>query len=123
MFQLDIKIVFLSGDFQEEVHIEQSPSYVSQGENKACRLKKAIYGFKQSPQAWFEKFSIIISDNGFHSCHSDLFVFICHTKSGIIVLTVYVDNILLCISDSAGILEIKEYLKRQFVIKNMRRPK
>jgi len=33
----------------------------------------------------------------------------------IIVLTVYVDNILLTGSDSAGLLETNEYLKRHFV--------
>ena len=34
---------------------------------------------------------------------------------------VYVDDILLTGSDSGGLLETKEYLKRYFVTKNMRR--
>jgi len=48
-------------DFQEEVYMEQPPDYVAQGETKVCRLKKAIYGLKQSPKVWFEKFSLTIS--------------------------------------------------------------
>jgi len=40
-------------------------------------------------------------------------------KSGIVILVVYVDDILLIGSDSAGLLETKEYLKRHFVIKDM----
>ena len=52
--------------------MKQPPSYVAQGENKVCRLKKAIYGLKQSPRAWFEKFNITISDIGFHQCQSDI---------------------------------------------------
>ena len=46
-------------------------------------------------------------------------VFVRRTRSDIVVLTVYVDNILLTGSDSAGIVETKMYLKRHFVIKDM----
>ena len=44
-------------------------------------------------------------------------------QSGIVVLTIYVDDILLTESDSARILETKKYLKRNFVTKDMVRPK
>ena len=50
-------------------------------------------------------------------------VFIRRTKSGIVVLNVYVDNILLTSSNPAGIVEIKMYLKLHFVTKDMGRPK
>ena len=49
-------------------------------------------------------------------------VFVRHTRSGIVVLAVYVD-ILLTGSDSVGIVETKMYLKCHFVIKDMGRPK
>jgi len=35
----------------EEVYMEQLPGYVAWR-----KLKKAIYGLKQSPREWFEKF-------------------------------------------------------------------
>ena len=103
--------------------MEQPSCYVAQGETKVYRLKKAIYGLKQSPRAWFEKFNLTISVIGFHLCHSNHSVFARRTKSVIIVPTVYVDDILLISSDSTGLLEIKQYLKRYFVIKGMGRPK
>ena len=86
-------------------------------------LKKTIYGLKQSPRAWFEKFNITISGIGFHRCHSDHYVFVRCTKFGIIVLVVYVDDILLNDSNPGGLLETKEYLKRHFVTKDMERPR
>ena len=55
MFQLDVKNTFLYSDLQEEVYMEQSSGYVAQVENMVCRLKKAIYGLKQSSRAWFDK--------------------------------------------------------------------
>ena len=34
--------------------MKQSLGYISQGENMVCKLKKAIYGLKQSLRACFE---------------------------------------------------------------------
>lgn len=39
--------------------MEQPPGYIALGESNVCKLKKAIYGLKQSPRAWFDKFSQI----------------------------------------------------------------
>jgi len=122
LFQMDIKNAFLYGDLQEEVYIGQPPGYVAQGKTKIC-LKKTIYELKQSPRVLFEKFSLTISGIGFRRSHSDHSIFVQCTKSGIVVLVVYVDDILLTGSDSTGIVETKMYLKRHFVTKDMGRPK
>jgi len=44
--------------------MNQPPSYEIQGSLRECRLKKAIYGLKQSPQAWFDKFSTVFAQYG-----------------------------------------------------------
>jgi len=86
---------------------------------KVCHLKKAIYGLNQSPRVQFEKLNLSISGIGFHRCHSDHSVFVRRIKSGIVVLAVYVDDIVLTGSDSAGLLETKKHLKRHSVTKDM----
>jgi len=111
LFQLDVKNAFLYGDLKEKVYMEQPLWYIAQEENTVCRLKKVIYGLKQSPRAWFEKFSMVISGIKFARCHSDHSVFVRRTKFGSIILTVYVDDILLTRSDSVALAETKEYLK------------
>ena len=46
---VDIKNVFLNDIFNEEIYIEQPPSFVAQGEfANVCRLKKSLYILKQS---------------------------------------------------------------------------
>ena len=123
LFQLDVKNAFLYGDLKEQVYMEQPPGYIAQGENIVCRLRKAIYGLKQSPRAWFEKFSMIISGIEFACCHSDHSVFVRRTKSSSVILAVYVDDILLTGSDSVTLAETNEYLKRHFVTKDMGKPR
>ena len=58
LHQLDIKNVFLHGDLVEEVYMEQPSEFVTQGEiGRVCYLRKSLYGLKQSPHAWFDKFN------------------------------------------------------------------
>jgi len=53
LHQMDVKNVFLHGDLEEEVYMEQRPGYVDQTHpNLVCRLKKALNGLKQAPRAW-----------------------------------------------------------------------
>ncbi|KAL0419427.1 UNVERIFIED_CONTAM: Retrovirus-related Pol polyprotein from transposon RE2 [Sesamum radiatum] len=87
-----------------------------------CKLKKAIYGLKQSPRAWFDKFNRIIGEFGFSRCQADHSVFVQTTKTGMVALAVYVD-ILITGSDIDGIEEAKTYLQKHFVTKDLGRPR
>jgi hypothetical protein len=53
---MDVMNVFLHGDLQEQVYMEQPLGYVDQTHlNLVCRLKKVLYGLKQAPRAWLNK--------------------------------------------------------------------
>ena len=107
LYQLDIKNVFLHGDIQEEVYMEQPPGFVAQGEVKrVCRLQKSLYGLKQSPQSWFGKFSQAVEEFGVQKSKFDHSVFYRNSSSGIILLVVYVNDIVITGSDFKGILSL-----------------
>ena len=94
LFQLDVKNVFLNGNLKEEVYMEQPFRFVAHGESgKVCRLHKAIYGLKQSPNAWFGKFSEVVLKFELQRCHSDHSMFSHTSDRGKILLIVYVDDI------------------------------
>lgn len=74
--QLDTKNVFLHGNLNEEIYMEQSPGFVTQGEcGKVCHLKKYLYGLKQSPHAWFAKFSEVVQEFGLKMSKCDHSIF------------------------------------------------
>ena len=51
--QLDVKTVFLHGDLEEEIYMHQPEGFMEKGkENLVCRLKKSLYGLKQTPEQW-----------------------------------------------------------------------
>ena len=61
LYQLDIKNAFLHGDLADELYIEQPPEFVAQGESGlVCRLRRSLYGLKQSPRVWFDRFSSMV---------------------------------------------------------------
>ena len=47
--QLNVKTVFLHGDLEEEIYMEQLEGFTIKGnEHLMCRLKKSLYGLKQA---------------------------------------------------------------------------
>jgi hypothetical protein len=56
--QFDVKNAFFHGDPEEEVYMELPPGpQYSLAKGKMCKLKKVLYGSKQSPSEWFERFT------------------------------------------------------------------
>ena len=52
LFQMDVKTALLNGNLKEEIYMDQPIGFVSMGqEDKVCRLKRSIYGLKQSSRS------------------------------------------------------------------------
>ena len=67
--------------------MEQPPGFVVQGEiGKVCLLQKSWYGLKQSPRAWFDKFSQTVEEFSTQKSKSDHSVFYRNSNSSIILL-------------------------------------
>ena len=64
LYQLDVKNGFFNGELEEEVYTRLPPNFEEDKKSKiVCKLKKSLYGLKQSPFAWFERFSKVIKSH------------------------------------------------------------
>jgi hypothetical protein len=121
LFLLDIKNAFLHGDLEEEIYMEQPPGFVAQGEcDLVCKLRKSLYGLKQSPRAWFGRFSKVLQQFGMIRCEADHSVFTkCSSSNKYIYLVVYVDDIVITGDDNEGIKALKQHLFQNFQTKDL----
>ena len=105
LLQLDVKNAFLNGELEEEVYMEIPPGFNSGCSiDKVCRLRKSLYGLKQSPRAWFGRFTKAVLQHGYKQAHADHTLFYKRQSTGITILIVYVDDIVLTGDD---VLEIQ----------------
>nr|CAN79672.1 hypothetical protein VITISV_012210 [Vitis vinifera] len=103
LYQLDIKNAFLHGDL-----------------GLVCRLRRSLYGLKQSPRAWFGRFSSVVQEFDMLCSIVDHSVFYHHNSLGqCIYLVVYVDDIDITGSDQDDIQKLKQHLFTHFQTKNL----
>ena len=61
----------------EEVYMKQPDGFVEQGkENLVCKLKKSIYGLKQSPRCWNYSLDDCLKNLGFVQTSSDPCIYV-----------------------------------------------
>ena len=83
-----------------------SPS-VSHNLGEIYRLNKTLYGLKQAPYAWFTKFSDVITFLSFHSSHHNPMLFLKCASSGCILLSLYVNDMIIMGDDIDKIVVLK----------------
>lgn len=87
--QLDVKAAFLYGTLNEEIYMRLPDGYREDG--KVAKLKKCIYGLKQSPREWYSRLTTLLKSNNFEITNFDPCVFRHTTKQ--FLIAVYVDDL------------------------------
>lgn len=117
--QLYFNKAFLEGELQEEVYRTQPPGFVDTDRpHHICRLKKPIYGLKQSPRALYMALKKYLIDISFHNFVADTSLFTCSNGSQHTYVLVYVDDIIVTGSDPNHVFSILKSLANRFFIKD-----
>ncbi len=112
---MDVKTAFLNAEIDTDIWVAQPPGFVRTGyERHVCKLRRSLYGLKQSPKLWYETFVSYMTELGFRRLRKDRCVFVRQDNTHSIFLGLYVDDIIIVAPDSTRVMMIKQALKQRF---------
>lgn len=141
ILQLDITTAYLNGEIDVDIymetpelleemlhritHDESDPVLISKATNmlrqlkegRVCKLKKSLYGLRQSGRLWNSKINTALRDIGFIPTNADPCVYVDDEKCTFVM--VYVDDILVMSKDKEKAEHTKCELKRRFVLQDL----
>ncbi|GJY07722.1 zinc finger, CCHC-type containing protein [Tanacetum coccineum] len=105
----------------EEVFMKQPEGFVMPGnEHKVCKLVKSLYGLKQVPKQWHQKFDEVVLSSGFHLNQSDKCAYSKFDSSDKgVIICLYVDDMLIFGTDQNQVDKTKKFLSSRFSMKDM----
>jgi len=112
--QFDIKTAFLYGELDEEIFM-QLPEGVME-KDTIVKLKKSLYGLKQSPRQWNKRFHEFLARSKFKISNADRCVYQGSIDGKTVLLALYVDDGLILARNQETIHKILEALKTEFEV-------
>jgi len=119
LHQLDINNAFLHGYIDEEVFMVPPQEYTKVTPDQVCRLQRSLYGLKHASRQWNLELTKFLQALGFSQSKSGYSLFTRVQQDLSIFGLVYVDDLLITGSDSAGIAHLKQALHNKFTIKDL----
>ena len=100
--------------------MDQPPGYEDVGHpDYVCRLLKALYGLKQGSRAWYDRIAKYLVSIGFSRAHADHSLYVRESDTGIVVITIYVDDLIIVGDNAMEIDHVKGLLKQEFEMKDL----
>ena len=95
---MDVVTAYLYGSLDSNIYIKvpDGISIPNQGANRnmyCVKLKRSLYGLKQSERMWYNRLSEYLVQKGYSNSDDCPCVFIKRSSSGFCIISVYVDDI------------------------------
>lgn len=119
--QLDVKTAFLHGELEEDIYMTQPDGFYIPGkEDYVCKLKKSLYGLKQSPRQWYKRFDSYMIQLGYNRSPYDCCVYLNKADDGsMIYLILYVEDRLIAAKGKSDVQKLKALLSAEFDMKDL----
>lgn len=115
--QLDVKCAFLNGILKSPVYIYY-PKGMLPYPGKILKLKKSVYGLKESSRCWNNEINSFLLEIGFVRSENDFCLYFKVSNNERIYLLLYVDDIILAGPSLSSLNEIISKLMNRFEMKN-----
>ena len=105
---------FLYAGIKEDVFVAETPGFETQGKNGVpfvMKIGKSLYGLAQSPGNWFHTIGPVLISIGLVPLKSDTCIYIYDHDRIIVILTLYVDDLLV----TGGDIQLMEKIKRKLL--------
>lgn len=100
--------------------MEVPPGFCTvQSIEKMCKMKKSMYGLKQSSRAWFKRFRKTVTCMGYSQTNADHTVFFRHARCHVTILAVYIDDIVITDDEDEEIVQLKSKLAKELEVKDL----
>jgi hypothetical protein len=117
LYQMDVKSAFLNAVLEEEVYVRQPPGFESEKyPHQVYKLRKALYGLKKAPRAWYGRLRGFLFEIGFDM---DQTLFLLRQGRDILIVQVYVDDIVFGGSSNSLVARFAEDMSREFEMSMM----
>ena len=87
-----------------------------------CRLNKSLYGLKQARRTWNKRIDVELKARGFAPIHADPCVYAYKRGSVVLIISLYVDDLLLASDSVAELTKVKAELQTCFDMMTRERP-
>uniref|UniRef100_A0AAV1TB59 Reverse transcriptase Ty1/copia-type domain-containing protein n=1 Tax=Peronospora matthiolae TaxID=2874970 RepID=A0AAV1TB59_9STRA len=112
---MDVKTAFLNGSLNEDIYMDQPDGYLDATQpDYVCKLKRSLYGLKQSPRMWNQTIDGFMIKMGFKKCESDHCIYIKRDDQDMILVVLYVDDLILVSSNNELLKSTKMALSKRF---------
>ena len=118
VIQMDVTSAYLNSPIDCELYVAQPQGY-EQGEGLVCRLKRSLYGLKQSGRNWNSVISNHLITEGFTQSHVDYCLFTKGEGNSRIVILLWVDDILMVSNNENVMSKTRENLIATFQMKDL----
>ena len=113
--QMDVKNAYLNGFLEEVIFMRQPEGYKVPGkEEKVLRLKKGLYGLKQAGRVWNDMLDDFLLQQGFTKLTGEWCIYIKVIDGAPLVISVYVDDLVLGSPRRYLVDDMKVVLKANF---------
>jgi hypothetical protein len=120
LHQMDVKTAFLNGVLEEEIYMQQPEGFVQSGkEHLVCKLKRTLYGLKQSPRVWYQTIDKFFADMGFKRVEGDYGLYVIWNEDVKCIIALYVDDLLLACNSVGYMEELKHALHNEYEMKDL----
>ena len=111
---MDVQTAFLNGKLEEDVYTKQAPGFetIDERTNRplVMKLRKSLYGLRQSPSVWNSTIDKDLRKMGFTPTASDSCVYTKGSGNTYIMLTLFVDDLLITGPSNASMAEVRREL-------------